>query len=219
MILENKNPFPYKYICIEGNIGAGKTSFCHLLKSEHNCKLILEEFDDNPFLPLFYDTPERFGFTLELFFMTERYKQMEHELTTDLFSDFTVADYTFMKTLLFARKNLKDKEYKVFQKMFTVLEMTFPKPELLVYFHRNVDILMDNIKRRGRNYESKISARYLEEIQNSYFEYFRNILSFPVLIIDLKDIDFVSNPRNYEDIKYLLTKKYQPGVHRASLLM
>ncbi|HMS68763.1 MAG: deoxynucleoside kinase [Saprospiraceae bacterium] len=209
--------FPYKYICIEGNIGAGKTSFCNLVKSEFNCKLILEQFADNPFLPLFYDDPERYAFTVELFFMTERYKQLQKELSMDLFYDFTIADYSFIKTLLFARQNLGDEEFRLFQKMFSVLNQSFPTPDLFVYFHRNPDILQKNIGKRGRSYEKKISDDYLSGIQNAYFEYFRNILTFPLLIIDLNDIDFMKNRDHYEEVKSYLSRTYLPGVHRLSL--
>ncbi|MBK9257500.1 MAG: deoxynucleoside kinase [Saprospiraceae bacterium] len=212
--------FPYNYICIEGNIGAGKTTFCNLLKEEYNCSLILEEFNDNPFLPLFYQEPDRFAFTVELFFMTERHKQMQRSLLNqDLFRQFTVADYSFVKTLLFARKNLPDDEFRLFQKMFSVLNQSFPKPDILVYFHRNVDILLDNIAGRGRDYEKKITPDYLTKIQNAYFEYFRNILSYPILIIDLNTINFKDNKNHYEQIKYLMSKNYQPGVHRISLVV
>jgi deoxyguanosine kinase len=209
--------FPYKYICIEGNIGAGKTSFCQKIKSKSNCKLILEQFADNPFLPLFYDDPARYGFTVELFFMTERFKQLERDLIQDLFYDFTISDYTFIKTLLFAKKTLDEKEFKLFQKMFQVLTHTFPVPELLVYLHRDVPILQRNIAKRGREYELKISDDYLYSIQGSYFDYFRNILTFPILIIDLQDIDFLNNDNNFNEICDLLKKKYNPGVHRVSL--
>ncbi len=209
--------FPYKYICIEGNIGAGKTSFCNLVKSEFNCKLILEQFADNPFLPLFYDDPERYAFTVELFFMTERYKQLQKELSMDLFYDFTIADYSFIKTLLFARQNLGDEEFRLFQKMFSVLNQSFPTPDLFVYFHRSPDILQKNIGKRGRSYEKKISDDYLSGIQNAYFEYFRNILTFPLLIIDLNDIDFMKNRDHYEEVKSYLSRTYLPGVHRLSL--
>ncbi len=212
--------FPYNYIAVEGNIGAGKTTFCRMIEAEYNCKLILEEFTDNPFLPLFYNDPERFGFTVELFFMTERHKQLQKNLLhRDLFHDFTISDYFFMKTLLFARKNLEEEEYRLFQKMFNVLNQSFPKPDLLVYFHRNVDILLKHIGTRGREYEQDITSDYLLKIQNSYFEYFRNILSFPILIIDLNDLNFVENKNAYEEIKLLFTKTYQPGVHRISLVM
>lgn len=209
--------FPYRYICVEGNIGAGKTSFCEMIKSEFNCKLIMEEFADNPFLPLFYNDPERFGFTVELFFMTERYKQLQRQLTLDLFFDFTISDYTFVKTLLFARQNLPDEEFRMFQKLYNVLAQGIPSPDLIVYFHRSVEKLQRNIQKRGRKYETSIQDNYLNKVQNSYFEYFRNILTFPVLIIDVEDMDFVNNKTHYEDIKDLISRAYRPGVHRVSL--
>lgn len=191
-----------------------------MLKDEYSCRLILEEFADNPFLPLFYKDPQRFAFTVELFFMTERHEQMERSLLNqDLFQEFTVADYTFIKTLLFASKNLPNDKFRLFQKMFNVLNQSLPKPDILVYFHRNVDILMQHINMRGRDYEKDITAAYLTQIQNSYFEYFRNILSYPILIIDLNTVDFVSNPNHYEQVKYLISKSYQPGVHRISLVV
>lgn len=212
--------FPYNYIAIEGNIGSGKTTFCQMLSKEYNCQLILEEFDDNPFLPYFYKDPDRFAFTVELFFMTERYKQLQQMFKTkDMFTDFVLADYAFVKTLLFARQNLPEEEYRLFQKMFKPLNQTFAQPDLLVYFHRNVDILQENIAKRGRSYEKNITDDYLIRVQNSYFEYFRNILSFPILIIDLSTIDFESNEQNYTQVKYLLSKKYLPGVHRITLVV
>ena len=212
--------FPYNYITIEGNIGSGKTSFCTMIQDDYNCRVILEEFDNNPFLPFFYDDMERFALTVELFFMTERMKQLQkHLLYQDLFHEFTIADYSFVKTLLFARKNLPDDEYRIFQKLFNTLNSSFPNPDILVYFHRSVDILQKNIAKRGREYEKNISDDYLLKIQNSYFEYFRNILTFPVLIIDLNEIDFVENPKHYEHIKRLLMKSYNPGVHRISLIV
>lgn len=215
-----KIDFPYNYISVEGNIGSGKTTFCKKIKEEYNCQLILEEFDDNPFLPLFYKDQERWAFTVELFFMTERYKQMQKQLVSrDLFLDFTITDYAFIKTLLFARQNLEEGEFKMFQKLFSTLNQSFPQPELLVYFHRSVDVLQANIAKRGREYEKDITDAYLTKVQNSYFEYFRNILSYPILIIDLNTIDFEENDRNYQEVKMLLAKKYNPGVHRISLMV
>lgn len=191
-----------------------------MLGQEFNCNLILEQFDDNPFLPLFYQEPDRFAFTVELFFMTERYKQMQASLLNqNLFSGFTVSDYAFVKTLLFARQNLVEEEFRLFQKLYQVFDNHFPKPDILVYFHRNVDVLQQNIKKRGRIYETDITNLYLEKVQNSYFEYFRNILSYPILIIDVNSLDFENKPQHYENVKYLITKKYQPGVHRISLVM
>jgi len=212
--------FPYNFISIEGNIGSGKTTFCKKLAAEYNCQLILEEFDDNPFLPLFYKDQERWAFTVELFFMTERYKQLQEKLVSrDMFVDFTLTDYAFIKTLLFARQNLVETEFKMFQQLFTTLNQSFPQPDLLVYFHRSVNHLQANIRRRGRPYEKDITDEYLTKVQNSYFDYFRNILSFPILIIDLNTIDFEENDRNYQEVKMLIAKKYNPGVHRISLMV
>jgi deoxyadenosine/deoxycytidine kinase len=214
-----KVDFPYRYIAVEGNIGAGKTSFTKMVKEEYNCRLILEEFADNPFLPLFYENPKRYAFTVELFFMTERYKQMEDSLVAQqsLFSDFTISDYVFIKTLIFARKNLNEKEFRLFQQLFTTLQQNFPNPDLLVYLHRNVDILLKNIKKRGRDFEKNIQRDYLYNLQDSYFEYFRNIVSFPILIIDLGDIDFIKEKNHYDVLKSIIAKEYTPGVHRVSL--
>ncbi|HHH53272.1 MAG TPA: deoxynucleoside kinase [Bacteroidetes bacterium] len=214
-----KIDFPYSYIAVEGNIGAGKTSFTKMINEEYNCRLILEEFKENPFLPLFYENPKRYAFTVELFFMTERYKQMEDHLLAQrsLFKDFTISDYVFIKTLIFARKNLDEKEFKLFQQLFNTLQQNFPNPDLLVYLHRNVDILLKNINKRGRDYEKNIKREYLYNIQDSYFEYFRNITTFPILIIDLGDIDFIKEKQYYDVLKSIIAKKYTPGVHRVSL--
>jgi len=209
---------PYQFVCIEGNIGSGKTSLVEKLVYDYSGRKLLEQFEDNPFLPLFYNDPERYAFTVELFFMTERYKQMQSDMATqDLFTKYLFTDFSFIKTLLFARKNLQEEEYKLFQMLFSVLNKSFPKPDLLVYLHRDVEYLMNNIRDRNRSFETKISADYLRTIQDSYFEYLKNITSFPVLILDLKDMDFVSKDQHYETIKFLISKSYQPGVHRISL--
>lgn len=214
----SKAKIPYKYLVIEGNIGTGKTTFCQKMAYEYNVSLILEQFNDNPFLPFFYKDPERFAFTVELFFMTERYKQMQKSMQTlDMFHDFYLSDYAFVKTLLFARKNLEEEEFKLFQMLYGIMANNFPKPDLLVYFHRDVDILMENIKKRGREIEVDIKPEYLKKVQDSYFEYFRDITSFPVLIIDLKEMDFIQNENGYNMVIELISKQYNPGVHRISL--
>jgi deoxyadenosine/deoxycytidine kinase len=186
-----------------------------LLAQETQGRMILESFADNPFLPLFYQDPERYAFTVELFFMTERYKQLQKDLATpDLFNKYIISDYLFIKSLLFARKNLGTEEYKLFQMLFSVMNNNFQSPDILVYLHRETPYLLENIKERNRSYEQEIEEDYLLKIQNSYFEYLRNITSYPVLILDLKDMDFVHNQQNYETLKFLLSKKYMPGVHR-----
>jgi deoxyadenosine/deoxycytidine kinase len=212
------NMAPYKYICIEGNIGSGKTSFCELLAQKHPVQLVLEEFDDNPFLPYFYQNPERFAFTVELFFMAERHKQLSQiTMQRDLFFDFTLADYSFWKTLIFARKNLDEKEYRLFQRLFNILNSTSPNPDLLVYLHRTPEKLLQQIHQRDRSYESSITGAYLKMIQDSYFEFFYSQTSYPIVIVDVEDIDFVSNASHMEEMEHIIFRPYRPGLHRISL--
>ena len=214
----SQNTFPYRYVSIEGNLGSGKTSLVTKLSREYNAREILEEFENNPFLPLFYENPARYAFTVELFFMTERFKQLQDQLTApDLFSSVIFSDFFFTKSLLFARKNLESEEYRLFQMLFSVLSKSFSKPDLLVYLHRDVKYLLENIKQRNRSYEQQIKAEYLSMIQDSYFEYLRNITSFPVIILDLQNLDFVGDPKAYETIKFIISQKYNPGVHRMTV--
>lgn len=216
--MSNK-PFPYHYIAIEGNIGAGKTTLCKMLESDYNCRLILEQFADNPFLPFFYENHERYAFPVELFFMTERHKQLQENLAQQsLFKDFIIADYFFLKTLLFAKNNLNEEENRLFQRLFHILNSTFPKPELIVYIHRSVDNLLKNIQHRGREYEQDIKADYLFEIQNTYFEYFKTESKLPILIIDVDQINFMESKEHYDMIVEALGKTYDPGVHHLSFV-
>ena len=211
--------FPYNFIAIEGNIGAGKTTLCELLSRDFNCRLILEQFTDNPFLPLFYEQPERYAFPVELFFMTERHKQLQAAFSSgaDLFTPLSIADYFFLKTLLFAKNNLNDEEFRLFQRLFEVLNTTFPKPDMLVYLHRSVEDVMRNIRKRGRNFETDISAEYLLGIQNVYFGYFKTETEIPILIIDVEGIDYLRDTVAYQKIITILQQKYENGVHRFSI--
>lgn len=206
------------FIAIEGNIGAGKTTLCKMLAEEHGYRLLLEQFADNPFLPHFYKNQERYAFPVELFFMTERHKQLQQELAQrDLFQEGIIADYIFFKTLLFAHNNLNPEEYRLFQRLFNILNASFPKPDLLVYLHRSVDNLMDHIQKRGRSYEQDISREYLRQIQQAYFDYFRSNDSIPTLIIDVENVDFLNEPEHYRKIVACISKPYPRGVHRARI--
>src|SRR5581483_2817689 len=138
----------YHFITIEGNIGAGKTTLAHLLARHFNARLILEEFADNPFLPKFYENPQQYAFPLELFFMAERYKQLKELIhTKDLFQSTTITDYLFTKCLLFARVNLPEEEYHLYQKLFDIIHQQLVQPDLLIYLHAPVDRLQQNIKK------------------------------------------------------------------------
>ena len=209
------NPFTkYNFIAVEGNIGAGKTTFCNRVAEDFNCQLILESFDDNPFLPSFYQNPERYAFPVELFFMTERHKQLQEGLLKpELFKEGTIADYFFLKTLLFARNNLKNEEHRLFSRIFHVLNASFPKPDLLVYLHRSVENLRKNINKRGREYEKDIANEYLQKIQNTYFEFFRTEMSIPILIVDVEEADFLNDDTTYQKLLELMTKDYKLGIN------
>lgn len=210
--------FPYQYICIEGNIGTGKSTLCGMLARDYNCQLIMEEFDDNPFLQYFYQDPGRYAFTVELFFMAERHKQLQQSvLNRSLFTQVMVADYCFWKTVIFARINLAPEEYRLFQRLFNMLNHAFPNPDLLVYLHRSPEQLAGHIRRRGRHYEQGITTDYLQRVQDSYFEFFKSQLSYPILILDAEQLDFEHDDDHYREIVRLLTRPYMPGTHRISL--
>ncbi len=210
---------PYRFLSIEGNIGAGKTTLTKMLAQQFDGRLILEQFSDNPFLPYFYENPERYAFSVELFFMTERHKQLQENLVSqDLFQHYTFSDYFFIKTLLFAKNNLSDEEHRLFKRLFNVLNSTFPKPDILIYLHRPVEILQQNIKKRGREYEETISNEYLQQIQNAYFEYFRTETHTPILIINLGDADFVKDKNCYELLVDAIARPYKGGMNHLSLV-
>lgn len=214
-----KKSFPHSFIAIEGNIGAGKTTLCNMLEQDFGAQLILEQFTDNPFLPFFYKNPERYAFQVELFFMTERHKQLQEKLSQrSLFQEFTVSDYFFIKTLLFAKNNLLEEEYRLFQNLFNVLNSTFRKPDLLVYLHRPVDDLMKNIKNRGRDFEKDIKPEYLLSLQTAYFDYFRTVTDIPVLILDIEGISFWKKKKHYKQIvKLIQSEEHTLGVQRRKI--
>ena len=152
----------YNFVTIEGNIGAGKTTLTHLLSKHYNARLILEKFADNPFLPKFYENQELYAFPLELFFMAERYKQLKDLLQTkDMFQNITVSDYLFTKCLLFAKVNLPDDEFRLYQKLFEIINPQIIQPDILIYLHAPISKLKENIKKRNRSYEQNISDEYL----------------------------------------------------------
>ena len=208
-----------QFLVIEGNIGAGKTTLAKRLSEEYNAKLILEQFADNPFLPKFYKDQERYSFPLELSFLADRYNQIKKQvLNLDLFHPFLVADYYFAKSSIFAQNTLKEDEYRLFRQIFDIVFETMPKPDLYVYLHTNVEKLLKNIKKRGREYEQNINPLYLDNIKNGYFGFFKQVTSFPVLIIDITNIDFVSNNEHYEQIKDAIFKSdYKLGINRLIL--
>jgi deoxyadenosine/deoxycytidine kinase len=206
---------PYKFIAIEGNIGSGKTSLATKIAEEYNARLILEQFEDNSFLPKFYVEPDRYAFPLELSFLAERYQQLKDHLSSqDIFKDFTISDYFINKSLIFSRKTLQSEEYKLYHRLFEIISQMLPRPDLLVYLYSSIERLQANIKKRDRSYEQNIQDEYLQSIQQSYFDFIRQQKDMRILIIDTNNLDFVGNERDYRKIVAKIFDTYPVGVHR-----
>lgn len=207
----------HSYIVIEGNIGSGKTSLVELLSEKYGGRSVLEGFADNPFLPKFYDDPDRYGFAVEMSFLSDRYHQLNNELRQQsLFNENTFSDYSLSKSLIFARSNLEKEEFDLFQKMYQVMMSNLPKPDLLVYLHRDVSELQKNIHKRGRDYELNISDEYLQKIQESYFQFLKQ-QNLKMLIIDLNTMDFMSDKSAFDKICQILDSQYDIGIQKVIL--
>lgn len=209
----------YNYVVIEGNIGAGKTTLARRIAEQFNAQLILEHFADNPFLPKFYDDPEKYSFPLELSFLASRYKQLKEELVPqDLFKSFSVADYYFMKSLVFAASTLSGDEYNLYRQIFYIIYGSLPKPDIYVYLHLKPERLLENIERRARNYEKSITKEYLQKIQDSYFSFFKQNPENKYLILDVNQIDFVANNSHYSKvIDTIFFDDYPSGLNKVIL--
>jgi deoxyadenosine/deoxycytidine kinase len=204
------------FIAIEGNIGSGKTTLATRMAEEMNAKLILERFADNPFLPRFYEDQARYAFPLEMSFLADRYQQyIEDTRQLDLFKSFMVSDYDIYKSLIFAKITLQEDEFKLYRRLFGLMYSDVRKPRLYVYLYQRTGRLLEQIARRGRTYEQGIPAEYLERIHRGYFDFMKNTPQLPAVVIDLAELDFVSNPADYE---WVLDRMVEftlpdPGVH------
>lgn len=209
----------YQFIAIEGNIGAGKTSLANLLSKEFNAKLILEEFEDNSFLPKFYNDARRFAFPLEMSFLAARFNQLKKQLLEpDLFQQYLVSDYIFAKCLLFSKINLDDDEYDLYLRLFEIIDQQIRQPDLLVYMHNPIEKLQWNILNRGRTYEQKIEDDYLQSLSDAYLQYLHQNTHLRILLIDCSSIDFINNTDHYNSLVNLICKEYTPGIHHVSFL-
>jgi deoxyadenosine/deoxycytidine kinase len=207
----------YHFITIEGNIGAGKTTLSHLLSRHFNARLVLEEFADNPFLPKFYENPKLYAFPLELFFMAERYKQLKDLIQQkDLFQNVTISDYLFTKCLLFAKVNLPDDEFRLYQRLFEIIHQQLLQPDLLIYLHTPVSRLQKNIKKRNRPYEQNIPDEYLFNIQQTYTHYIKDH-NIKTLFIDASNADFLGNEKHLKVVIDALENDYDEGQHYLTL--
>lgn len=188
----------YNFIAIEGNIGAGKTSLANLFSEDFNAKKVLERFADNPFLPKFYKDTQRYALPTEMSFLADRYQQLSDDLAQfDLFKSFIVSDYYIFKSLIFSQVTLPEDEFKLYRKIFDIMYKEITKPDLYIYLYQNTKRLLENIKKRGREYEQNISEEYLQQLQSGYLNFIQAEKDLNVLIIDVSEMDFVNNEDDY----------------------
>lgn len=207
----------HQFITIEGNIGAGKTTLTNILAQKLNARIILEEFADNPFLSKFYDNPAQYAFPLELFFMAERYKQLKDMVhTKELFQTITISDYLFTKCLLFAKVNLPEEEFRLYQKLFDIIHQQLVFPDVLIYLHAPVNKLQQNIKKRNRPYEQSIPDEYLFNIQETYTHYIKQH-NIKTIFVDASNADFINNEAHVAIILDALEKDLDQGQHYFTL--
>lgn len=190
----------YDFIAIEGVIGAGKTSLARLLAERHNARLVLEQFEENPFLPKFYEDRERYAFQTQLAFLASRFKQQEILRNRDLFQEMVISDYLFDKDRIFARLNLSGDEMSLYDSIYSIMSSIAAKADLVVFIQSSVDRLMHNIKARGRPYEKEISGTYIEELNYAYNHFFHHYTRSPLIIINATEVDFVNDEQH---LKYI----------------
>jgi deoxyadenosine/deoxycytidine kinase len=188
------------YIAVEGPLGVGKTSLAQLLAERINAKAILEDTEQNPFLPNFYKDPGRFAFQTQIYFLLRRFQTQEEINQIDLFKRVVVSDFLFDKDRIFARHNLDDKEFSLYEQVFQLLRASVVKPDLVIFLQARTDILRERIGRRNRGYEKAMAFEYLEQINQAFNDFFFHYTDTPLLVINASDIDFVHVPADLEEL-------------------
>jgi deoxyguanosine kinase len=189
-----------RHVAIEGVIGAGKTTLANMLCERLGARLVLERFEENPFLPSFYEDPEHYAFQTQIFFLLSRYKQQQDLFQADLFHDFLISDYIFEKDKIFAYLTLADEELKLYETLLSAIERSVPTPDLVVYLQCSTERLMSNIRQRARKMEENISEEYIRDLNEAYNYFFFRYKATPLLIVKATDIDFVNNKNDFEDL-------------------
>jgi len=191
---------PLRYIAVEGPIGVGKTTLSQLLAEEFQAKLVLEEAEENPFLPSFYKDPKRNAFQTQVFFLLSRYRQQKDLAQQELFSQLTISDYIFAKDRIFAQINLADEELGLYENLYQALDAKVPKPDLVIFMQASVDTLRHRIKKRGIRYEKHISGKYIEELCQAYNQFFFEYDETPLLTVNCTEIDIIKKQGDYKNL-------------------
>lgn len=201
------------YIALEGLIGAGKTTLCRRLAERWGGRLVLEEFEDNPFLPRFYEQPDRYAFSVELSFLAQRFHQLKRIGERSLFEPMTVADYSIGKSLVFAKVTLPADEYALFLDLYSIMYAGLPKPEVLAYLHLPLDRVQERIALRGRSYEQRIPATYLQQLQDGYLDHLQKAGARTTLVLDIGKADLLRDAGAFEEVAGILAGAHRPGFH------
>ena len=204
------------YIAIEGPIGVGKTSLAERIADKLNARKVFEKFEDNPFLKDFYDDPESNAFQTQVFFLLQRYQQQQKDIRQlNLLQKGVVTDYMFEKDRLFADFTLNSEaEFKLYSHVADILEKDIVKPDLVVYLQADTPRLMQNIKKRGRDYEQNIEASYLQKIHVGYINFIKTEQDLNTLIIDVSELDFVNNHKDYREVLKIINT-HPPSKERS----
>ena len=200
----------YRYIVVEGPIGAGKTSLTHKLAEHLSADTLLENASDNPFLPRFYQEPKRYALPTQLHFLFERSRQLRELAQGDLFRAGTVSDFLIDKDMLFARLNLDDDEFDLYQKVYADLALQAPTPDLVIYLQAPVDALQERVKRRGVEFERGMDAGDLQRLANSYSEFFHRYEAAPLLIVNTSNLNFAESEADFELLVERMSKMRGP---------
>jgi len=196
-----------RFIAIEGVIGAGKTSLAKILSNKFHAGTILEKFEENPFLEKFYSDHAKYAFHTQIYFLMSRYRQQREIAQIDLFKSRAITDYLFIKDRIFAEINLNEDEFTLYDKIYRLIERDIPVPDLVIYLQAEPEFLYKRIKHRNRNFEREIEYEYVEKLCEAYNTFFFHYNTSPLLIVDIKGFDFISNSKDvdliYNEIKGL----------------